>query len=61
MRTRFLAEKARTVFRESYHSAIFLNLLKKGIIKTMDIFVSLGIDGYEAWKQSGFEDVLSCL
>jgi len=49
------------VFRESYHSAIFLNLLKKGIIKTMDIFVSLGIDGYEAWKQSGFEDVLSCL
>jgi len=50
------AEKARTVFKDFYHSDIYRDLVKKGIIKSpMDIFVSLGADGYEAWKQSGYQ------
>jgi len=50
------AEKARTVFKDFYHSDIYRDLVKKGIIKSpMDIFVSLGADGYEAWNQSGYQ------
>jgi len=50
------AEKARTVFKDLYHSDIYRDLVKKGIIKSpMDIFVSLGADGYEAWIKSGYQ------
>ena len=50
------AEKARTVFKVFYHSDIYRDLVKKGIIKSpIDIFVSLGAEGYEAWRQSGYQ------
>jgi len=50
------AEKVRKVFKDFYHSNIYRDLVKKGIIKSpMDIFVSLGADRYESWKQSGYQ------
>jgi len=42
--------------RSFYHSEIYRDLVKKGIIKSpMGIFVSLRADGYVAWKQSGYQ------
>jgi len=50
------SEKARTVFQDFFHGDIYRDLVKKGIIKSpMDIFVSLGVEGYEAWRQSGYQ------
>jgi len=48
------AEKARTVFKDFYHSDTYRGLVKKGITNSPTaIFVSLRADRYEAWKQSG--------
>jgi len=50
------AEKARTVFKEIYHREFHRDLVKKGTIESLvDFFVSLAADGYEAWKQSGYQ------